>query len=53
MDHYGAIEIIPYTKGGGNQIEYEDEDPEIRKMYEEELAKECLTVDDTKMPPAK
>lgn len=26
-------------KEGGNQIEYEDEDPIIRKMFEEELAK--------------
>lgn len=26
-------------KKGGDQIEYEDEDPEVRKMFEEELAK--------------
>ncbi|MDP2662885.1 MAG: ethanolamine ammonia lyase-activating protein, partial [Dehalococcoidia bacterium] len=29
-------------KSGGNQIEYEDEDPEIRKMFEAELAKRGL-----------
>lgn len=27
------------VKAGGNQIEYEDEDPEIRRMFEAELAK--------------
>jgi len=27
------------VKDGGRQIEYEDEDPRIRRMYEEELAK--------------
>jgi hypothetical protein len=27
------------VKAGGDQIEYEDEDPFIRKMFEEELAK--------------
>ena len=27
------------VKAGGNQIEYSDEDPTIRKMFEEELAK--------------
>ena len=27
------------VKEGGNQIEYWDEDPSIRKMFEEELAK--------------
>lgn len=29
-------------KKGGSQIEYYDEGPEIRKMYEEQLAKEGL-----------
>jgi len=29
-------------KKGGDQIEYTDENPEIRKMFEEELAKEGL-----------
>ena len=27
------------VKQGGNQIEYCDQDPSIRKMFEEELAK--------------
>lgn len=27
------------VKLGGDQIEYEDEDPEIRRLYREELAK--------------
>ncbi len=31
-------------KLGGNQIEYPDEDPEIRRIYEQELAKKGLTV---------
>jgi hypothetical protein len=26
-------------KGGGDQIEYEDEDPQVRRMFEQELAK--------------
>lgn len=30
------------VKHGGGQIEYDDEEPEIRKMYEAELAKEGL-----------
>ncbi len=33
---------------GGDQIEYEDEDPRIRRLYEEELAKEGLEL---RMPP--
>jgi hypothetical protein len=36
------------VKAGGNQIEYYDEDPNIRKMFEEELAKSGTT---TKMNP--
>jgi len=32
-------EIDTSVKLGGDQIEYEDEDPEIRKMYKEELEK--------------
>ena len=31
------------VKEGGGQIEYEDEDPEIRNLFEAELAKEGLT----------
>lgn len=34
-------------KQGGDQIEYEDEDPEIRKIFEAELAKEGIEI---KMP---
>jgi hypothetical protein len=30
------------VKLGGDQIEYEDEEPEIRRLFEEELAKEGL-----------
>jgi oxalate decarboxylase/phosphoglucose isomerase-like protein (cupin superfamily) len=30
------------VKTGGDQIEYEDEDPIVRKMFEEELAKEGI-----------
>ena len=36
------------VKEGGDQIEYEDEDPEIRRLFEAELAKEGLT---SKMKP--
>jgi oxalate decarboxylase/phosphoglucose isomerase-like protein (cupin superfamily) len=36
-------------KLGGWQIEYEDEDPEIRRMFQEELDKKGLEM---KMPPA-
>jgi oxalate decarboxylase/phosphoglucose isomerase-like protein (cupin superfamily) len=32
-----------YTGKGPNQIEYEDEDPEIRKIFEEELSKRGVT----------
>jgi oxalate decarboxylase/phosphoglucose isomerase-like protein (cupin superfamily) len=33
---YGTDESI---KSGGDQIEYADEDPQIRRMFEQELAK--------------
>jgi hypothetical protein len=36
---YGTDESI---KSGGDQIEYDDEDPKIRKMFEEELAREGI-----------
>ena len=36
------------TKQGGNQIEYDEEDPDIRKTYEKELAREGIAL---KMPP--
>jgi hypothetical protein len=35
-------------KEGGDQIEYEDEDPAVRKLFEDELAKEGIT---SRMPP--
>ena len=38
------------VKEGGDQIEYEDEDPAVRKLFEEELTKEGVQ---TKMPPVK
>jgi hypothetical protein len=31
------------VKGGGDQIEYQDEDPNIRLMFERELAKNGVT----------
>ena len=34
--HFGTSESV---KTGGNQIEYEDEDPRIRQIFEEELAR--------------
>lgn len=42
--------VAESVKAGGDQIEYEDEEPEVRRMYEEELAKEGLEV---QMLPAK
>jgi mannose-6-phosphate isomerase-like protein (cupin superfamily) len=36
---------VESTKTGGDQIEYEDEDPEIRQQYERELAKEGLAIE--------
>lgn len=32
------------VKEGGDQIEYEDEDPEIRRLFERELAKKGLSI---------
>ncbi|HWO43218.1 MAG TPA: ethanolamine ammonia lyase-activating protein, partial [Candidatus Eisenbacteria bacterium] len=36
------------TEEGGDMIEYEDEDPSVRRMYEEELRKSGMTLE---MPP--
>lgn len=36
------------VKEGGDQIEYEDEDPAVRRVFEEELAKEGVEI---RMPP--
>ena len=39
-EQFGDItKVDKDVKSGGNQIEYCDEDPSIRKMFEEELAK--------------
>ena len=38
---FGVDESV---KAGGDQIEYEDEDPGVRKLFEEELAKEGLEI---------
>jgi len=38
------------VKEGGNQIEYEDEDPYIRQLFEEELRKNGI---ESRMPPIK
>ena len=43
-------EVDKNLKEGGNQIEYEDEDPSIRKLFEEELAKNGV---ECKMPAVK
>lgn len=36
------------TEEGGDMIEYENEDPGVRRMYEEELKKVGMTL---QMPP--
>ncbi len=38
VDTHGGVDKS--VKLGGNQIEYEDEDPEIRRQFKEELAKD-------------
>jgi len=43
-----AFRVDESVKVGGDQIEYEDENPEVRRLFEGELAKEGLEV---KMPP--
>lgn len=40
--------IAESVKSGGNQIEYEDEDPEIRRIFESELSKRGV---ESKMAP--
>jgi len=48
-EQFGDItKVDKDVKSGGNQIEYHDEDPNIRKMFEEELAKSGTT---TRMNP--
>ena len=43
-----AFKVDESTKAGGDQIEYEDEGPAIRKLFAEELAKEGAEM---RMPP--
>jgi len=38
--HGERAKVTISVKEGGNQIEYEDEDPQIRELYQSELAKE-------------
>ncbi len=42
------LETSISIKKGGSQIEYEDEAPEVRRLFEQELAKEGTKL---KMPP--
>jgi mannose-6-phosphate isomerase-like protein (cupin superfamily) len=44
---FNYLGITKDVKEGGDQIEYEDEDPRIRQMFEEELAKNGV---ESKMP---
>jgi quercetin dioxygenase-like cupin family protein len=39
-------------KGGGDQIEYEDEDPQVRRLFEQELAKHGVRCRMDAMPAA-
>jgi hypothetical protein len=45
LKHFGVDQS---TEEGGSQIEYEQEDPAIRRMFEEALAKNGVTC---RMPP--
>lgn len=44
----GKVDVS--VREGGNQIEYEDEDPRVREMFERELAKKGVAC---RMPPVK
>jgi hypothetical protein len=44
------VRPVTHVREGGNQIDYEDEDPIVRKMFEEELRKSGV---ESKMPPVK
>ncbi len=42
------VQPVTHIREGGNQIDYEDEDPLVRKMFEEELKKSGVQ---SRMPP--
>lgn len=44
------VRPVTHVREGGNQIDYEDEDPLVRKIFEEELRKSGVQ---SKMPPVK
>lgn len=44
------VRPVTHVREGGNQIDYEDEDPLVRKMFEEELKKSGV---ESRMPPVK
>jgi quercetin dioxygenase-like cupin family protein len=44
------VRPVTHVREGGNQIDYEDEDPLVRKMFEDELSKSGV---DSRMPPVK
>jgi quercetin dioxygenase-like cupin family protein len=44
------VRPVTHVREGGNQIDYEDEDPLVRKMFEDELRKSGV---ESRMPPVK
>jgi mannose-6-phosphate isomerase-like protein (cupin superfamily) len=44
------VQPVTHVRDGGNQIDYEDEDPLARQMFEEELKKSGV---ESRMPPVK
>lgn len=44
------VQPVTHIREGGNQIDYEDEDPLVREMFEEELKKSGVK---SRMPPVK
>lgn len=44
------VKPVTHVREGGNQIDYEDEDPLVRKIFEEELRKTGV---ESRMPPVK